>query len=182
MILVSTLLGFHFYRMPDDASCSEVAPPLAVYAKGKSDHGRTVWNGLCSHYDGRLETYTFTEEEALLILPSPGQSEDDFVRYVIDGSCSMGNSRTIGCKDFADMQPMELQSFTHFTRTDGNAGYVRLGRTKAPDPLRPTSVPLLGQDGRVEDLSWDEESGRICVICSPFGDRNIRYMLVVDVI
>jgi len=60
--------------------------------------------------------------------------------------------------------------------------YVRLERIKAPDPSRPVLVSLPGQDGRVEDLSWDEESGRICVIFSPFGDRSTRNMLMVDLI
>jgi hypothetical protein len=188
MILVSTPLGLHLYRIPDfgsDASShSDIAHPLAVYIQGKSEESdKTVWDSLCLHYDGRLATYTFTEEEeALLILPCPGQSEDEFVRHVIDGPCSMGNSRAIGCKDFVDMQPMELQGFTHFTSHNRHVGYVRLERIKAPDPSRPVLVSLPGQDGRVEDLSWDEESGRICVIFSPFGDRSTRNMLMVDLI
>jgi len=187
MILVSTLLGLHLYRIPDvasnDASRSEVMPPLAVYMQGKPDNGKAIWNAMCSHSDGRISTYTFDEEEdALLVLPNPGQSSADFVRYVIHGPCSMGNSRAVACKDFIDMQPMELQILTHFTRMDSHNGYVRLGHTKAPDPTQSVPIALLGQDGRAEDLSWDEESGRICVIFSPFGDRAIRYMLIVDLI
>jgi hypothetical protein len=46
----------------------------------------------------------------------------------------MGNSRAVACKDFVDMQPMELQILTYFTRVDSHNSYDRLERTKAPDP------------------------------------------------
>lgn len=192
MILVSTTRGLHLYRAPqidsDDGinACIGTATlqPIAAYLKDEPSTGKQIWDSLCpQHHDGHVATYTFTDlEDALLILPGPGQTSEAFVRYVIDGPCSMGNSRAIGCRDFVDMQPMTLQTFTHFTRHHRHPGYMRFGRTSAPSPSLTTSIPLVGWDGRTEDLSWDEQSGKICVISSPFEDRSTRNMLLVDMI
>jgi hypothetical protein len=189
MILVSAGLYLCLHRIPElrpvcDGSTDGpvVSMPLATHFSGASVNDNPIWNMLCPHFDGRLATYTFSEEDALLILPPPGESQDKCVRYVVDGPCSMGYSRAIGCMNFIDQQPMELECFTHYTRSDRHVGYRRLGRTEAPHPLQTVTIPLLGQDGRVEDLSWDEESGRISVIFSPLGDRGVREMLLLYMI
>jgi len=185
MILVSHFSSLSLYRIPElRPACNDgtfnpaVSIPLATHSHDTPVNEKLIWNTLCPHFDGHLATYTFSEEDAVLILPSPGQSKDEFVRYVINGPCSMGYSRAIGCRDFIDLEPMELQCFTQFTRSDGHPGYKRLGRTEAPRPTHVVSIPLLGQDGRPEDISWDEESGRISVLFSPRGDRTTRKLLL----
>lgn len=192
MILVSNLTGLYLYETPqahlEDQVCtaipSTILRPLASFNYHHPYIGKQLWDSLCPrHHGGRVATYTFTEnEDALLILPGPGQSTLDFVRYVVDGPCSMGNSRAIGCPDFIHMQPMKLTSFTHFTKHDDHPGYMRMGRINAPHPNKTTVVPLEGFNGRTEDLSWDESSGTICIICSPFHDRSTRTLLMVDMI
>lgn len=185
MILVSVGSYLSLHRIPelqpvcdDDTSEPVVSVPLATHLPGND----LIWNMLCPHFDGRLATYTFTEEDALFILPPPGESEDECVRYVVHGPCSMGYSRAIGCMDFFHQEPMQLQCFTHYTRSDRNAGYGRLGRTEAPHPLHIVTIPLLGQNGRAEDISWDEESGRLIFIFSPLGNNDVREMLLLYMI
>lgn len=188
MLLVSTPSDLYLYQAPklvpispDIESHALVASPLAIYGPQRPNDGRMIWDTV--HHDGRIATYTYSsDEESLLILPPPGGNEDDIVRYVLDGPCSMGNSRAVGCRLWVDQEPMELQCFTHFTRPDNHFGYARLGLSKAPEPSHYTSISLVGQNGRVEDLTWDEESGRICLIFSPWHDRTTREMLMIDMI
>jgi hypothetical protein len=189
--LVSTALNLRLYQIPEMGPiCDhrtfhpEVTAPIAIHAKGTLGHGKLIWDALCDHQDGRFAIYTWltTEELLVQILPAPGQSQGSIVCYNIDGPCAGGTSRIIGCKEFVDMQPMELCCYAHFMRPDMCVGYVRLGRTKAFDPSHSVLIPLLGHDGRAEDLHWDEESGRLCVLFSPDGDRNAKALLMVDMV
>jgi hypothetical protein len=172
MILVSTRSTLSLYEIPEfTAVChdiqflSNLSTPLASHVLGKPNHGRLIWDTLCPHHDRRIWTYTFSPvEEALLILPLPGQSEDDLIHHVFDGPCYMGSSCAIACKETVKKQPVELQCFAPCTRHERHTGYVRVGRTRAPNPSRPVSIVLPGYDGLVEELSWDEESGQISIV------------------
>lgn len=189
MLLVSSGSYLSLYRIPelrpvhDDSSSDPVDTVrlAAQYPCADAVDDNQIWDMLCPHFDGRIASYTFSEEDALIILPPPGESADECVRYVVDGPCSMGYSRAIGSTEWIDQQPMRLECFNHYTRSDGHAGYRRLGHS-APHPLHTVSISLLGQDGRADDLSWDEESGRISVIFSPFDNRESREMLLVYMI
>jgi hypothetical protein len=148
-----------------------------------SEYDRSISDALYPLHDGQLATFTLSQgRESTFILPSLGSSNQIFVRHAFDGPCSIGNSRAIGCNEFIDMKPVELRCFTHYTRRNDHNGYVRLGRTEAPDTSRSVSIQLLAWDGRLEDVSWDEESGRICVIFSPSDDRGSRGLLMVDMV
>jgi len=189
MILVSTSSSLRLYQIPEflpvrsNIEHSNLATPLATHVIGKPNPDKLIWNALCAHLDHRICTYIFSdEEEALLILPLPGQSGDDIVCHVFEGPCFMGSSRAIGCRKAFSTCPMEIQCFAPCSRKDSHIGYVRLGRTQAPNPSRPVSVQLPGYDGRVEDLSWDEESGRICLIYKHLGDSSARSLLMIGMI
>jgi hypothetical protein len=99
------------------------------------------------------------------------------------GPCSTDSSRAIGCQDTEELQHIELLCFSAGTYHDASTGYLRLGRTRAPDPSRSVSIQLLGYHGHVEDLSWDEESGRICATYNPAGEYSISSsLLMIDMI
>jgi hypothetical protein len=189
MILLSTLSGLYLYQTPEFMplgssikSCSNLSTPIAIHEFTKpKQEGKLIWNALCPHLDGRFWCYIFSEvEEALLISPLPG-SDDDFVRHVFDGPCSTDSSRAIGCRDTVESHHIELLCFSAGTYHDTSTGYLRLGRTQAPDPSRSVSIPLLGYHGHVEDLSWDEESGRICAIYNP-AEAYLSSLLLIDMI
>ncbi|KIM86421.1 hypothetical protein PILCRDRAFT_4916 [Piloderma croceum F 1598] len=191
MILVSTLSSLDLYQTPEFMplgssikSCSNLSTPIAIHDFTKPNQGKLIWNALCPHLDGRFWCYIFSEvEEALLISPLPG-SDDDFVRHVFDGPCSTDSSRAIGCRDTVEFQHIELLCFSASTYHDASTGYMRLGRTQAPDPSRSVSIQLLGYYGHVEDLSWDEESGRICAIYNPVDEYygSSSSLLMIDMI
>lgn len=80
-------------------------------------------------------------------------------------------------------EPIKLTSCTHLTKAESHPGYVRLGRTKAPDPSRTTLIPLAsGQNMIVEGISWDEQSGRICIQASCAEDRQKKFLGIVDLL
>lgn len=192
MILVSHGSNLSLYRIPelipaydDRAHDPVVCTPLATHTQETSVNNTLIWDMLCPYYDGRLPIYTSLtseDDQCLLILPSPGESQDKIVRYVVNGPCFMRNSHTIGIRDFVVQQPMELQCFNHFARSNTHFGYIRLGRTQAPHPTHTTWITLLGHDGRVEDLSWDEQSGRISVLYSPPDNPDARELLLLHMI
>jgi hypothetical protein len=170
-------------------SHSNLATPIASHIFGKPNDGRLIWNALCPHLDGRMWTYTFSEtenaeiEEALLISPLPGQfDKHDFIRHIFDGPCAMGSTRAIGYKYAVELRPIELHCFSPGTYHIMSAGYVRLGRIQASNPECSVSIPLPGYEGHIEDLAWDEESGRICAIYRPADDPTRRDLLMIDMI
>jgi hypothetical protein len=75
---------------------------------------------------------------------------------------------------------IELASCTHFTKPDSTPGYMRLGRSRAPDPTRITSILLSGEKGRVDTISWDEDSGCIFILASCFCGSEHQRLLVID--
>jgi hypothetical protein len=87
------------------------------------------------------------------------------------------------CHDHLGLGPITVQCFTHFTLSDGHIGHWRLGRTKSLDPSRSVTISLAGHNGRMEDVSWDEESGQVCVIYTPLdAEYHDRVMLLVDLL
>jgi len=94
----------------------------------------------------------------------------------------MGSTRAIGYKYAVELRPIELHCFSPGTYHIMSAGYVRLGRIQASNPECSVSIPLPGYEGHIEDLAWDEESGRICAIYRPADDPARRDLLMIDMI
>jgi hypothetical protein len=120
----------------------------------------------------------------LIIWPPAGQPEENFVRHLL-WQFDMNPSRVIWVKEYRFSDAIELYICTHLTRSDRHAGYMRLGRSKAPQLEHVTSVriPLVGECGVIKDLSWDEESGRIGILfdSSRDGDAQVtRHLMTVD--
>jgi len=185
IILVSASFRMHLFEIPELKPAGGGGSSHAVWVKPlvANGHDKSIRNALCDHHDGCVSAYAFAEhQQALIILPSPGQSDNTTVRYVLQGSCYRNASRAIMCHDYVHLQPIKVQCFTHFTRFDGHAGYIRLGRDKALDPSRSVTIPLAGHIGRNEDSSWDEESGQVCIIYTPLGVSDHRIMVLVDLL
>ena len=190
MVLVSTLSCLYLYQTPKFMplgsgikSHLNLSTPIAIHDFRFPNQGKLIWNALCPHFDGRFWCYIFPQaevEEALLISPLPG-SDGDFIRHVFDGPCSADSSRAIGCQDTVELQHIKLLCYSVGTYHDASTGYLRLGRTKAPDPSQSVSIQLPGYHGHVEDLEWDEESGRICATYNPAGEHSSS-LLMIDMI
>jgi len=108
-----------------------------------------------------------------------GTDSDTFVHHSLDTYISRGSSRAIWVAGKPPrVENLLLRGSTHHTKPDNYSGYLRLGRSRAPDPSR-IWVVSVGELGLVEDLSWDEQSGRICVV---FLLANRRHLLLADLI
>ena len=195
LILVSAPSCIYLYKIPELSTMPEngvlnivPATPLAKYEEWTVDyHHNFIWDTLCSHHSGRMSTLFFSESGSCLlaVLPSIGQSHSDAVTHMVGTHAAFGPTRAIWLKE--SLQPIErikLESCVHFTKPDTHAGYLRLGRTRAPDPSRSCYIPIGGQFGHVQDISWDEESGKICIVCLPLaGDEHSgKIMLLVDLV
>jgi hypothetical protein len=156
--------------------------PLAVYGQ---DQRASIWNYICDHHDGgRVATATNTAlpEYALVIWPPKGQPEESFIRHT-GQAFDIGLFRALWSKVCRIPVNIELHACTYLTKPDNFAGYMRLGRLRAPDPSHTASIPILEQSGSMRHLSWDEESGRIVILRSSFQEPLGRlYLLVVDLV
>jgi hypothetical protein len=190
MVLLSSSQGLYLYRIPElvptlqNRTCSIIrATPIATYDKNLSETpGGCIWNSLCGHHVGRQSTLAFSDDYKcrLVILPPSGQNSNNFVKHNFDTFISHGPSRAVWlgeCPDNAGNTV--LGGSVHSTKPDNYFGYARLERSKAPDPLRATRIPLGIQIEEIEDMSWDEESGRISIVCLLDGSRNL---LLVDLV
>lgn len=96
-----------------------------------------------------------------------------------------GSSRAMWIKHREDIheEAIELQSCVHATKPDSYCGYMRLGRSGAPDPARTVSIPVSGQTGSVRTLTWDENSGRASLFLTTWKHGYISHeLLVVDML
>jgi hypothetical protein len=71
-----------------------------------------------------------------------------------------------------------LASCPRFTKPDDHVGYMRLGRSGAPDPSHIALIPLVGHFGDVHAISWDGDSGRICLVYTPPESETDNLMMI----
>lgn len=89
-------------------------------------------------------------------------------------------------EDFSEQ--IVLLSCQHATKPKDSPGYMRLSHSGpgkgGPDPARVASIYIEGHNDRVvEGISWDEQSGRICVFQSEREDASFsKSLLVVDLL
>lgn len=192
-LLITSTHGLDLYKIPEFGPPRgyfttdwPIALPAASSIKGRLSHERSISDELSLVYDGRVATFIYADhEEGLSILPSPCKPNEQPILRTFDGPCSMGSSRSIGYHGQTEMQPLELRCLAHLTRRDDHPGYVRLERTVAPDPSQSVIIDLKNETGIIEDLSWDEGSGKLCMIYTPDvseGNTSPRWLLVVNLI
>jgi len=195
LILVSAPSCIHLYYIPElsampENSVPNIVPaiPLAKYVEWIDDF-HFIWNTLCKHHSGRMSPQFFSDTGPcfLVVFPSMGQSHSDTVTHLAGTHAAFGPTRVVWLKEtFQPVGRIKLESCVHFTKLDTHPGYMRLGRTKAPDPSRICHIAIYGQFGPVQNISWDEESGKICIVCLPLpGEENInghKVLLLVDLV
>jgi hypothetical protein len=190
MVLLSSSQGLYLYRIPElvptphNRACSTIcATPIATYNKNlPGTSGERIWNSLCSHHVGRQSTLAFSDDYKcrLVILPPSGQNSNNFAKHNFDTFISHGPSRAVWLRECPDNSGNTvLGGSVHSTKPDNYFGYARLERSRAPDPLRASRIPLEMQIEEIEDMSWDEESGRISIVCLIDGSRSL---LLVDLV
>jgi len=191
--LVSVAQRIFIYAIPELSPLCEDIPlqiidvtPLAVHEESNTGDHKWLQHNLCSHHtENRLSTVAESANGGfdVIILPSAGQPTETLVRYAI-GTCDFGPSRAIWSKvPSFSMDEIELRSCALFTHADTHVGYMRLGRSKAPNPSRCSSIPIAGNTGRIRDLAWDEQSGIICISVSLWdGEREVMDLVVVELI
>ena len=187
MILVSLAHRILLYVIPEltlirhGIPSPEVAvTPLAMYGGPPIVEKNLLWNSFCSHLGGtRLTTVVQSEHGGfdVIIFPRPGEPEDTLVRHEM-GMGDFGASRAIW--SHVTNGGIELRSCTHFMRPDTHVGYMRLGRSKAPDPSRVVRIPGVGHAEELLDVSFDEPSGVIFLLvsCSDNGEVNKKVIMV----
>lgn len=161
--------------------------PLSSYDDAtKGDPDRELWNCLCKHHDGsRLSTAGESDDGPgfeMVVLPMTQQEEGNFVRHPI-GVCDYGASRAVWVNNWTEPESNSvlLQGCTHFTRLDEHVGYMRLGRSRAPDPSHLFFIPLLAQTERVKDISMDDTRGKIFVLVQGL-QPGLTEIVVVELI
>lgn len=189
LIAITTQDHFYLFRIPEMKPVHTSHPPHIAQANPLSIHApeyrNDIWNALCCHHDGRIAMASTSDSADffLVIWPPAGQSEGTFVSHLL-WQFDMNPSRVIWVRNYQFSEAIELYICTHFTRSDRNIGYMRLGRSQAPHPSHVASIriPLTGQTGVIKDLSWDEESGRICVLFESSRDHGPqrRHLMAID--
>lgn len=208
MFIVSTPSKLCLYSIPDLHPIEDNSPhmvdavPLGIYEEGNVGGSTSIWNILCAHHVGGQSIAGLTDEleSLLVILPQTGQSEPSIVRHVIQ-QCDMGprsvdlflkwphllklvSSRVIWVKPRETTgKDLELASCTHLTKPDTHPGYMRFGHDKAPDPSRLVSIPLIGDtDMSAVCITWDEQTGRICIQSSVTNNPRCKYLGIIDLL
>lgn len=149
--------------------------------------GENVWNKLCEyhHKDSRAATAAQMDgrQYVLLIWPTPGQPSGTFVRHPCHWY-DLGHGRAIWLHHTEGHEEIVLRMCAHLTRPDNHIGYARLGRSGAPDPSKVVLIPLIQreEDFEIEDLSFDETEGRVCLLVSSLDADDSRRVLVVNLI
>ena len=172
LVAISRKNQYFLFSIPElepihTGQSSRTIPATQLSVRGPEDQS-DIWNTLCCHPNGRIAMPTMTldsDDFSLVVWPPAGQMEDTFVWHPAVWQFDMNPSRAIWVKHYDFSDAIDLYICTHFTRSDEDAGYMRLRRSKAPHPSRVLSVqiPLVGHNGYIKDLSWDEESGRISI-------------------
>lgn len=168
------------------------AYPLAQYGMEVQDD---VWNRLCCHPKCRIASSAAVDPNAphdpsghrddmqLVIWPQEGQTEDrTFVRHRL-WQYDMNPSRVAWIKKEFFKEDIELKFGVHYMKPDDEPGYMRLGRSGAPDPSHLTSAILPGQNGRIRDLSWCEQSGCVALLVEDNTEEEKgRRIVMVDLL
>lgn len=163
------------------------AYPLARYGMGVHDD---IWNRLCCHPQCRiaspaaidpneLDPNGHREDMQLIVWPPEGQSDDTFVRHRL-WQYDMNPSRVAWVKNYTYKGQIVIKIGAHYIKPDDEPGYMRLGRSGAPDPSHVTSVILPGLSGSIRDLSWCEQSGCIVLLVQEdtLDDKRGRIVMV----
>lgn len=120
------------------------------------------------------------------MLPRVGQAEDTAViGHPITFRYALGPSRMLWAENRGGDSVIELYGCAHTTKDNEHPGYMRLGRVGPPDPSHKVSISLAGETGIIQDLSWDEGSGRICAVVSPSDNDDLqetRSLLMIDLV
>ena len=189
MFVLSSRSHLYLYAIPpmapvldDRAPCVVQVAPVAVY--GPEEHVE-IWNSICVHHEGgRVATAAETgvQDFVLIIWPPKGQSEDTFIRHTL-GTADFGLCRILWSKEVHNLKTIELHVCTYLTKPDNHIGYLRLGRLYAPDPSHTALIPLRGQSGNLEGISFDEQSSRVVILVSS-GSAGLenQAILVVDLV
>ncbi|KAF7979588.1 hypothetical protein HWV62_41890 [Athelia sp. TMB] len=155
--------------------------------------GRILWDMIHNHHRG-TQSVSVEDQDGLwtlLTLPDQGESVEKLIsRATPQSDCrnpvlKSGSGRAMWIKSRADphAEPLVLQTCVHAVHPDNTAGYMRLGRTVAPDPAKTISINLSGQTGLVRTLTWDESLGRACLFTMTVRDGAMHpELLLVDLL
>lgn len=193
MVLVSNASTTYLYEFPEpiySVTESHVhITPIKHLATDKEEGDvsrRKIWESLCRHHEGRISVLRFRNYyrpglELVMFPPAKsgaGASVYNDIRY----DYTIGSTRVLWSEE---MENLRFFSRVHTTKHDDHVGYRRLGRKSAHDTTDETMIiSSLSNHYGVDDLSWDEESGRICVITDEYeGDEtNLKWLTVIDLI
>ena len=153
-----------------------------------------IWNRQCCHPQCRIASSApvdpnehdpggHRDDMQLIIWPPEGQADDTFVRHRL-WQYDMNPSRVVWIKNYTYTEQIVLKIGTHYIKSNDEPGYMRLGRSGAPDPSHVTSVTLSGQSGSIKDLSWCEQSGRMALLVQEdtSDDGKRKRLVMVDLL
>lgn len=184
--------------------------PVAVYTDTRSTpthhNSKPIWKCLCDHHhhSGQISLMTGDWDQVndfIVTLPPVGlettsESEsaelEEFTRTEIKLPGAAGYSQVIWMKtDSSAENDIELFTGAFSPRPSSHIGHtrMRMGTRNLNNPDIHSTIVLGGCYGQVEDISYSEEDGRICLVCWPLmiglDDRvpsHRRSVVIVDLV
>lgn len=198
MIVVSVHHKLLLYSLPSlhpatqlEGTHSQVIKPVAVYAESESANQSEIWNTYCSHHEG-IRVATAGERNTgyeLLILPRHDEKRDAIVRHPTSIS-KFGTSHVIWESPFGSLPSLDcyktLHTCSQFIQANNHVGYIRLGLSNAPDPSRINSISFDWESGDIDDMVWDQDSGRIIILSNGEESESVdgaeSELIIVDLV
>lgn len=190
LLLVRGQSGLRIYKLEFKADAVESAckEPTLLASNCAEFRFGSITDCLSLYHDGWLATAYFQQRsvrstEGIRFVSSSGHTAN--IDVPLDGPYFTGASHTI-CRviNFGAGGPVGFQCFANLIRHHRHPGYMRLGHTEAPSPKHCTYIPLAGRQGFVREVTFDEETGRVCTAFRPSNKNGTGppEILVADII
>lgn len=190
MILISSASTTYLYEFPEPthsvAESHSHIIPLKYLASDEGEGGASqpkIWNSLCKHHEGRISFVKdrgnrFQTQVDLIMLPPARSEAGASVSNEIMYGYTMGFTRVLW---YEEMEDLRLFSRVHTTKPNKHMGYARLGRNSAHDPKDQTTISISGYPSQrsVRNITWDEESGRICLLTEEYVGHEVILRLAM---
>ncbi|KAF7979584.1 hypothetical protein HWV62_41882 [Athelia sp. TMB] len=140
----------------------------------------------CEHcHDGRYHTTDFHSALTICrVLPNPYDKDGEVLQHKMSSKFAQGLSRMLWHETSGrwDMPPpkMRFHSCVHSSRAPDHPGYLRLEISEKVDVTRIATIVTPLDQSFVDDLAWDESTGKICAVIPVQldGEHHIKIVTI----
>ena len=164
------------YKIPkfDDGviPVKQAPSPLEIYDIDQAvDLASFHWRSpSCEHcHDGRYHTTDFHSDLTICrVLPNPYDKDGEVLQHTMSSKSAQGLFRMLWheTRDIWDVPvtKMRFHSCVHSSRAPDHPGYLRLDSSEIADVKRTVEIVIPLDQRSVDDLAWDESTGKICAV------------------